>query len=257
MLFKTFLLSTCLALLSSFAHAEYTKNAFTAPLSGDIVTAGKPFQVRWIDLDGGLINLVLVRGNPNSLQTVGAIAAGIPNTGAFNWNVPASLTAGSDYAVEIQSGAERNYTPLFRVVDDPVGNYPLPTGSAPRTYLVEKTTDAGAVLTESYPIDATSTESSIVTSTTTLIFPSRTQDSTSSSSKIITLDVTNTYSVSTVTYPTTLATVIDGSSTSYAANATTTTSSLVTPTQGNQANHLHIGAPATFAMVLAGLLVMV
>lgn len=60
--------------LGSLAET-YKNNAFVAPLGGDIVTAGKVFNIKWINLDGGIINLVLVRGDPNNLSTVGAIAS--------------------------------------------------------------------------------------------------------------------------------------------------------------------------------------
>ncbi|KAJ6258542.1 hypothetical protein Dda_6586 [Drechslerella dactyloides] len=242
MRFTSFLLTACAAILPAFGQAQYNRNAFTAPLGGDLVTAGLPFQVRWINIDGGIINLVLVRGSPNDLKTVNTIAAGISNTGEFIWNVPYTINAGQDYSIEIQSGAERNYTPLFSVINPygPAGgNAPQITSTraastapytGPPTNLVEKTTDAGQILTESYPDDdATRTQTEIVESST-LIYPSPTAESTTSGSKIITLDASATYSMSTITYPTTMATIVDGSTTSIIGNATTTTSSLITPT---------------------------
>ncbi|KAK6337818.1 hypothetical protein TWF696_001297 [Orbilia brochopaga] len=258
MRFISFLLAAWLAVLPSFAEPQYKINAFTAPLGGDLVTAGTSFQVRWINIGGGIVNLVLVRGDPSNLLTVGAIAAGISNTGEFNWNVPSNLTPGNDYSIEIQSGAERNYTPLFSVVNlAPVygGVGPQVTSASytgPPTALVEKTTDAGSILTESYPIDATKTESDIVESST-LIFPSPTEEP-ASTDKIITVDASLTYSMSVITYSTTMATVISGSTSSYVSNATTTTSSLVVPTEGSFANHLEVGGSASLVMVLVGLL---
>ncbi|KAF3923048.1 hypothetical protein ABW20_dc0104897 [Dactylellina cionopaga] len=266
MRFITFLLTVLLALGPSFTLAEYYNNAFTAPLAGDIVTAGKFFQVRWINLNGGIVNLVLARGDPANLKTIGAIAAGIPNSGVFNWLVPAALEPGDDYAVAIQSGTEKNYTPMFKIIAAPVPvPAPVQTNPAasadPHTSLVEKTTDAGPILTESYPIDPTSvqTETAIVTSDTSLIFPIPTEGlaSTSNTGKIITLDASRTYSLTTVTYATTLATVVNGSSTTYTSNGTMTTSSLVTPTEGSFANHLAVGAPAALGVVLAGLMILI
>ncbi|KAF3921212.1 hypothetical protein ABW21_db0204118 [Orbilia brochopaga] len=257
----SFLVAGALAVLPSIAQvlAEYNMNAFTAPLGGDLVSAGSNFQVRWINIDGGIINLVLVRGKPSNLQTVGAIAAGITNTGEFNWAVPSNTAPGNDYSIEIQSGAERNYTPLFTVI---AAGAPKPAGVITGSQvtgggyitLVEKTTDAGSILTESYPIDATATTSEIVESST-LIFPSPTETETPlGTNKLITLDASGTYSMSTLTYPTTMATVISGTTTSYVSNATMTTSSLVVPTEGNFANNLHVGGSASLFMVVAGLL---
>ncbi|EPS45900.1 hypothetical protein H072_95 [Dactylellina haptotyla CBS 200.50] len=267
MRFLTFLLAAVLALTPSFVLAEFNENAFTAPLAGDIVTVGKPFQVRWINIDGGIINLVLVRGDPANVKTISAIAAGIPNTGVFNWNVPEALEPRDDYAIEIQAGVTRNYTPLFKVIADP-GPNPDSTDSgtySPPSDLVEKTTDSGAVLTESYPIDPTTvqTETAIVTSDTTLIFPVPTSDeteataATTTSGKIITLDASNTYSITTITYPTTLETMINGSSTTYVGNGTMTTSSLISPTSGNDAGRTTSGIVAYLAMLLAVLWIII
>ncbi|KAK6531722.1 hypothetical protein TWF694_002897 [Orbilia ellipsospora] len=262
MRFITFLLATLMALTPSFVLAESNYNSLTAPLAGDIITAGKPFQVRWINPDGAIVNVVLLRGDYSSPKTIGALAVGISNVGVFNWNVQDALEPGTDYLIEIQSGVEKTFTPHFTVVSNPVVSsstsevYSLPTN------LVEKTdtTDSGSVLTESYPIDATTveTETAIVTSDTSLIFPAPTEDLTSSTTgKIITLDATNTYSVTTVTYSTTKETVINGSSTTWVGNGTRTTSSLINPTSGNYGNPVGTGVPASLALVLAGLMLVI
>ncbi|KAF3924441.1 hypothetical protein AA313_de0209006 [Arthrobotrys entomopaga] len=262
MRFITFLLASLMALTPSFVLAESNYNSLTAPLAGDIITTGKPFQIRWINPDGGIVNVVLLRGDYANPKTIGALAAGIPNVGFFNWNVQTALEPGTDYLIEVQSGVEKSFTPHFTIVPNPVvasstsGIYDLPTN------LVEKTdtTDSGSVLTESYPIDATTvaTETIIVTSDTSLIFPVPTEDlTTSTTGKIITLDATNTYSVTTVTYSTTKETVINGSSTTWVGNGTRTTSSLIHPTSGNHANPVGTGVPATLALVLAGLVLVI
>ncbi|KAK6523679.1 hypothetical protein TWF281_001654 [Arthrobotrys megalospora] len=280
--FVTLLLTLLFALVPSFVLAEYDSNAFTAPLAGDLVTAGIPFQIRWINLDGGIVNLVLVRGTPNSLKTVGALAAGIPNVGVFNWNVPSNLEAGTDYAIEIQSGAEKNFTPMFTVINPGPGAVSA-SGSTlvvkPPTILVEKTTDSGPVLTESYPIDPASVQAVqtlIVSSETTLIFPTPTEKSTKdpedllppapptskysyTGGKIITLDPSPSprYSQTTVTFEKVVPTTINGTSTAYTTNGTRTTSTWMTPTAGGFANHVVIGAPVSLAIILAGLMIVI
>ncbi|KAL1736454.1 hypothetical protein EV714DRAFT_232548 [Schizophyllum commune] len=92
-------------------------NVFVAPLEGDIVVAGEPFDFRWANLDGDRINLVLVKGNLDDLETVGALAEGISNAGSYTTAVPQSIPAGNDYAIELQWGAERTYTPHFTIVN--------------------------------------------------------------------------------------------------------------------------------------------
>ncbi|KAK6352414.1 hypothetical protein TWF730_009241 [Orbilia blumenaviensis] len=275
----TFLLTLLFALVNpSFVWASSNSNTFTAPLAGDLVTAGSPFQVRWINLDGGIVNLVLVRGTPNNLKTVGALAAGIPNTGVFNWNVPPNLEPGTDYAIEIQYGAEKTFTPLFTIIDA-VPSALSTTGPSlmvtPPTVLVEKTTDAGKVLTESYPIDPTGSSQSVqtllATSSTSLIFPTPTDlpddpvmiPPTSkyhyTGGKIITIDRSPKpyYSSTTVTWERVIPTTINGNSTSYIINRTRTTSTWVTPTAGGFANSVFIGVPISLAVVLAGLMIVI
>ncbi|KAF3939026.1 hypothetical protein ABW19_dt0206707 [Dactylella cylindrospora] len=256
MRFISFLLATCLALLPSFVLGE--RNAFTAPLLNDLVTAGQTFQIRWINLDGGIINLVLRRGNPANLQTIGAIATGISNNGVFNWNVPSDLTPGNDYAIEIQFGAARNYTPLFTIISGP---YPVPypssrisgstpTSSGTSTSFIEKVT-SGEALTASYP-DPTATITSMDTETMldiseTLIYPSPTTQVSATS--------TNEYSTLTLVYGSTLATVINGSATTYITNSTLTTSTLVTPT-GNMASGIQFSFAGPVFLFAAAILVL-
>ncbi|KAL1674111.1 hypothetical protein EV122DRAFT_221324 [Schizophyllum commune] len=102
-------------------------NDFVAPLEGDLVVASQPFNFRWINLDGDRVNLVLVQGDPSALKTgkfsfnfrfcMGFLAEGISNGGDYTTVVP-NLPAGRDYALELQSGAEKSYTPLFTIVND-------------------------------------------------------------------------------------------------------------------------------------------
>ncbi|KAI5896908.1 uncharacterized protein SCHCODRAFT_02570106 [Schizophyllum commune H4-8] len=92
-------------------------NVFTAPLGGDLVVAGQPFNFRWINLDGEIINLVLVKGGPDDLKTVGALAEAVPNKGSYTTVVPNSIPAGNDYAIEMQWGAETTYTPFFTILN--------------------------------------------------------------------------------------------------------------------------------------------
>ncbi|KAK6339650.1 hypothetical protein TWF718_009045 [Orbilia javanica] len=275
----TLLLTFLFALVNpSFVLAIYESNMFTAPLAGDLVTAGSGFQVRWINLDGGIVNLVLVRGTPNNLKTIGALAAGIPNTGVFNWNVPSSLEAGTDYAIEIQSGAEKSFTPMFTVVSPGPGTFTSTTFSraiTPPAVLAGKTTEAGEVLTESYtpvPIQAVQPETIMATSETTIIFPTPADEDlppetnqpippppkhSYTGGKIITLDPTPKprYTSTTVTYERIIPTTWNGSLTSFTINRTRTTSTWITPTAGGFANHAFAGLPVSLAVILAGLMI--
>ncbi|KAI4521659.1 hypothetical protein K525DRAFT_200705 [Schizophyllum commune Loenen D] len=102
-------------------------NVFVAPLQNDLVAAGQSFNFRWINLDGGRINLVLVKGTPDDLETgkresmhssrMGVLAEAVPNKGSYMTVVPMSIPAGNDYAIELQWGAERSYTPLFTILN--------------------------------------------------------------------------------------------------------------------------------------------
>ncbi|KAK6513889.1 hypothetical protein TWF506_008320 [Arthrobotrys conoides] len=282
----TTLLLTLFSVLVSpaFVLANYESNTFTAPLAGDIVTAGSAFQVRWINLDGGIVNLVLVRGTPNSLKTIGALAAGIPNVGVFNWNVPANLDAGTDYSIEIQSGAEKNFTPLFTIINPGPGltSTTFSRIVLPATIFAEKTTEGGPVLTESYPISPSSSathasppyQTVIASSSTIIVFPTPADEDlppepkqpipqspkyTYTGGKIITLDPTPKprYSSTTVTYERIIPTTFNGTATSFTINRTRTTSTWITPTAGGFANRAFAGVPISLAIVLAGLMIVI
>ncbi|KAF3167927.1 hypothetical protein TWF225_006670 [Orbilia oligospora] len=276
----TLLLTLFSVLISpSFVLANYESNTFTAPLAGDIVTAGTGFQVRWINLDGGIVNLVLVRGTPNSLKTIGALAAGIPNTGVFNWNVPSSLEAGTDYSIEIQSGAEKNFTPLFTIINrgPAFSSTTFIRSVLPATIFAEKTTEGGAVLTESYPISSPTHASQpyqtiIASSSTIIVFPTPADEDlppepkqpippspkyTYTGGKIITLDPSPKprYSSTTVTYERVIPTTFNGTATAFTINRTRTTSTWITPTAGGYSNHAFVGVPISLAIAVAGLMI--
>ncbi|KAL1760421.1 hypothetical protein FB107DRAFT_245696 [Schizophyllum commune] len=98
-------------------------NAFVAPMQNDLVVAGQSFNFRWIDLDGERINLVLVKGTPDDLETGKResmhSSCRVPMTfyRSYTTVVPKSIPAGNDYAIELQWGAERSYTPLFTILN--------------------------------------------------------------------------------------------------------------------------------------------
>jgi hypothetical protein len=82
----------------------------TKPVSGDLVSVGSLFFIAW-DSDGsGLISIVLHKGAQTRL-----IAAGILDTGVYEWAVDSDLPNGTDYRIEIQFETGSVFSDTFEV----------------------------------------------------------------------------------------------------------------------------------------------
>ncbi|KAF2096448.1 hypothetical protein NA57DRAFT_58363 [Rhizodiscina lignyota] len=93
-------------------------NPFVIPPAGLGFKAGQASVLNWQPTTHDTVTLVLRSGNGANLEAGTVIAKNIPNTGAFTWTPDASITKGSDYALEIIDDANpdnTNYTPLFSI----------------------------------------------------------------------------------------------------------------------------------------------
>lgn len=192
------------------------------------------------------------------------MAAGIPNTGDYIWNVPEDTNPGNDYAIEIQAGAAKNFTPRFTIVQSPdptptEASYPATTtttttstsatGSA--TTFVEKTDSASAPKTDE--VDTTTLVTSnivlttdVVDSEVSLTYPTPTEST----------NPTESYGTLTLIYATTLVSSVNGSSTTWVGNQTRTTTNVASPTDGSLASSLRVWSPLSLALLALGTLVL-
>jgi len=71
----------------------------TAPNGGETFTAGTSTTITYTSDITGNVRIVLLK---NGVQ-VRVIAAALPNTGSFNWLIPATVISGTDYTVKVSS----------------------------------------------------------------------------------------------------------------------------------------------------------
>jgi len=88
--------------VSDFSNANFTITpqpviTVGSPSGGNTLTAGNTVTLRWSDNINGDVNIELYKGNTR-VQTIANVT---PSDGAFNWRVPESLAAGTDYRLKI------------------------------------------------------------------------------------------------------------------------------------------------------------
>ncbi|KAK6542506.1 hypothetical protein TWF694_006458 [Orbilia ellipsospora] len=111
--FVTLILSTGFTVA---APPTLNSNAITAPISGDLISAGKPFTIKWTNVEGSAVTLNLIDGPSNQLKPISQIVANAPNNGAYTWNVPDDLPTSATYAIRISYSNkpdEWNYSDRF------------------------------------------------------------------------------------------------------------------------------------------------
>lgn len=114
---KSVLVVSALA-LSSFASAAL--NAFTSPLGGETLKGATTIDIQWKPDGGKNVKLILKKGDSKNLDDAEVIAANIPNSGTYKWEVPNDVASGKDYAFAIEDleSEEVNYTGQFSLATD-------------------------------------------------------------------------------------------------------------------------------------------
>jgi hypothetical protein len=104
-------------LISDISDATFTINAgggttmtVTAPNGGETWIAGTNNTITWTSDIIGNVRIALLKGGVQ----YALIASMVPNTGTFNWPMPATIVSGTDYTVKISSGTN----PLVSDVSD-------------------------------------------------------------------------------------------------------------------------------------------
>ncbi|OLL23461.1 putative serine-rich protein [Neolecta irregularis DAH-3] len=123
--------------VASTAVLAQSLNPISVPSSGQIVTAGSAFQIKWAPDNASTITLGLRQGPANNLLNVSIIASDIPNLGLFNWLIPSTMPPANNYAIQISegtTGANSNYSPFFGITGGSTSNRTATTNTTtPKT----------------------------------------------------------------------------------------------------------------------------
>ncbi|CAO3640775.1 unnamed protein product [Mucor hiemalis] len=108
------------AVAVAVVSAQSNPVSITSPLTGTIYTAGQTATISWVQPQVDVIpKIVLAKGSPNALQPVATIAENVDATkGSYEWNIPANITAGEDYALELGVSPDISFTGLFTIKND-------------------------------------------------------------------------------------------------------------------------------------------
>ena len=130
--YKVKISSVANPLISDISDATFTINAgggttmtVTAPNGGETWAAGTSNTISWTSDVVGNVRIALLKGGVQCAL----IASMVPNTGTFNWMIPATVVTGTDYTVKISSGIN----PLISDVSD--ANFTI-NGAAPTTIAI-------------------------------------------------------------------------------------------------------------------------
>ncbi|KAI9486762.1 MAG: Ser-Thr-rich glycosyl-phosphatidyl-inositol-anchored membrane family-domain-containing protein [Benjaminiella poitrasii] len=86
------------------------------PSTNQVLKAGTTSQIVWNPIDSTIASIDLRKGNSDALTFVQTIATNVPgNTGSYSWNIPATLAAGTDYALSFGQSPNVSYTPQFTI----------------------------------------------------------------------------------------------------------------------------------------------
>ncbi|KAK6541021.1 hypothetical protein TWF694_008401 [Orbilia ellipsospora] len=156
-------------------------NAITEPVAGAVISAGSTYDIKWTNVMGATVTLVLMDGPENSLMPVATIVAGIPNSGEYPWSVPTDIPASGTYAIRIQydnNPSNWNYSDRFTFMSSFVSSSSSSASSSATSTSSAATSTSAA--TTSAP--TTSTVSTSGNSTTTMETSSTKKPTSSSSS---------------------------------------------------------------------------
>jgi hypothetical protein len=118
----------------------------TSPNGGESWIAGTQQAITWTSDVTSNLRIVLLK---NGLQYA-VIAGALPNTGIFNWFIPATIIAGTDYTVKISSCID----PLISDVSD--GNFSIiASGSNSSQKTITGTDEIANLQVKVYPNPAT------------------------------------------------------------------------------------------------------
>ncbi|PLB34071.1 GPI anchored serine-threonine rich family protein [Aspergillus candidus] len=157
-----FIYLTLSGLTALAAAAANNANSFNIPKDGYSFKAGEPTTLSWDPTTEGTITLKLQWGAVLTPDSGKEIAANIPNSGKYTWDVPEDLEKQPDYAIEIISDDDAdkvNYLPRF-VVAGATGEPSKPTPSSTASHsTTEESTSTSTDSSSETPTTMTTTTS--------------------------------------------------------------------------------------------------
>ncbi|KAK6502541.1 hypothetical protein TWF506_003121 [Arthrobotrys conoides] len=153
--------------------AELGNNAITAPIAGDTITAGEPYNIKWTNLEGSTVTITLITGPAGQVTPLGEIARGLPNSGSYTWNVPETFAPSENYAIQIRYNNipdDYNYSDRFtfeneNFVSSAAVSSSAQTSTAPPSTQTESASSASTTESETSAATTESEASSTVEST--------------------------------------------------------------------------------------------
>ncbi|KAK4510618.1 GTP cyclohydrolase I [Mucor velutinosus] len=86
------------------------------PSTNQVLTAGTTANIVWAPVDGTISTIDLRQGAASALTLLQNIATNVPaSTGSYSWNIPATIPAGTDYALSFGQSPNVTYTPFFTI----------------------------------------------------------------------------------------------------------------------------------------------
>ncbi|KAI9364065.1 hypothetical protein BD770DRAFT_286263, partial [Pilaira anomala] len=105
------------AIAATVVSAQNNILSVTSPLKGTVYTAGKTARISWIKATVDSIpKIMLAKGDPSNLQIVEVLAENVDaKQGYYNWDIPADITPGKDYAIELGESPDLSFSGLFAI----------------------------------------------------------------------------------------------------------------------------------------------
>ena len=123
---------------------------------------------------GELVSLILRQGPSNNIGVVGTIADSIDNSGSFEWDIPANLPSGNNYAIQIIVGPASNvsnvgpdaynFTPLLPLVNNST-NIPSSNSTTTASSASASSTSAASAASSQASSEAASSSGTATTET--------------------------------------------------------------------------------------------
>jgi len=102
------------------------------PNDGETWVRGFEWPIQWMSIGGGdTVNIYLIKPDDSTQQ----LAADVPNTGSYNWEIPSTTAVGSGYKILIDDGVKTTQNDVgFTISENPVDYFTELFDSYSRTF---------------------------------------------------------------------------------------------------------------------------
>ncbi|KAK2749688.1 hypothetical protein FQN57_005911 [Myotisia sp. PD_48] len=139
-MFSISMLAGLVAAVMAATPPDYSKdpagNPTIHPALGELVEAGKPFEITWTPTTQGAISIILLRGPSNNVVPIATIVDSTANDGAYTWTPSTDLegdVTGYGIQIVVEGTGQYQWSPQFGIKNDKKtpGPKPTPTSSYP------------------------------------------------------------------------------------------------------------------------------